>query len=110
VIDGQTIEGGLEKAEALQGKILKRYTAFDDLDYDFLDSWLFTEVTLGLEWNPDATLEEIEKHTVCVSSISSGVDRTTVRLLNWTWKYVKHWIYGFAVRCLKLVHILTPWK
>lgn len=110
LIDGQTIEGGLEKAEALQNKILKRYTARDDLDFDPLEGWLPNEETPGLEWNPAATLEEIEKHTIGISSTSPGVDGTTVRLLSWAWEHVKHWIHGFAVQCLKLVHIPTSWK
>lgn len=56
------------------------------------------------------TTENFEKHTIGVSSTTSGVDGTTVRLMTWCWGLIKHWVHSFAVRCLyiALVHTSIP--
>lgn len=110
VVEGREITDTLEKVEALEGLILKRYTDEDDIDGDPLDGWSPDELTPGLEWNPTATLEEVEKHTIGVSSTTAGVDGTTVRLMSWCWSSIKHWVHSFAVKCLVLAHIPAPWK
>ncbi|GAW17909.1 hypothetical protein ANO14919_073780 [Xylariales sp. No.14919] len=81
VVEGREIEDTLEKVEALEELILKRCNNDDDLNGDPLDGWSPEELTPGLEWNPTATQEEVEKHTIGVSSTTPGVDGTTVRLI-----------------------------
>ncbi|RYO87805.1 hypothetical protein DL763_006223 [Monosporascus cannonballus] len=69
------VENISEKAEVLRTEILERFDDKDDLSYDPLTGWRPSEARLP--WDSTITLEEVEAHTVGVTSTSPGVDGIT---------------------------------
>ena len=90
------------KAETLRAELLERFTDEDDLQFDPLKGWTADEEKLV--WETSATLEEVEAHTIGVSSTSPGVDGITVRLLRECWEYIKHYVHGLFEKALQLPH------
>lgn len=107
VIEGQSIEGTLEKAEALRAAVLDRFDSQDDLQDDPLLDWIGEG---NLPWNTSISLEEAERNCIGVSSTSPGTDRVTVRLLKACWEPVKHYIHGLYNRCLQLEYFPQHWR
>jgi len=107
-INGRLIEGTREKAETLYTEVLQRFDSADDLADDPLDEE--DDRLQTLPWDQTTSLEEVEKHTIGISSTSPGVDRVTVRLLKACWTHVKHIIHGIFDKCLSLSHFPQPWK
>jgi hypothetical protein len=91
----------MEKAEALRTEILNWYNAQDDLAGDPLSDWTGTG---HLPWNQAASLEEVERYTIGVTSTSPGTDRITVRLLKACWEQTKHVIHSLFNSCLFANH------
>ena len=55
-------------------------------------------------------MEEVEAHTIGVSSTSPGVDGITVRLLKKCWEYIKHYAHGLFEKALQLPHFPVAWR
>ena len=108
-VNGEIIEDTLAKAEALRAEVLERFSAEDDLDYDPIadEHWSGTG---DLVWNPSASLEEVERNTIGVSSTSPGTDKVTVRLLKACWGSAGPAIHGLFNRCLALSYFPQSWK
>ena len=108
-VDDTTVEGPLEKAEALRRALLDRFDPSDDLDYDPLgpQHWHGSE---RLPWTTCLSEEETEYNTIRVSSTSPGKDQITVRLLKACWQYVGPLIHGLYSKCLHLSHFPAVWK
>lgn len=106
-LNGTTIEGTAEKAEALRTSILARFSSEDDLDYDPLENFDGKET---LPWDTSLSLEEVERNCIGVSSTSPGTDKVTVRLLKACWDTVKHLIHGLYKRCLELSYFPRAWR
>ena len=106
-VNGRVIEDTMEKAETLRAEVLDRFNANDDLDDDPLQGW---EGSGHLNWDPNVSMEEVERNTIGVSSTSPGTDRITVRLLKACWDSVKGHIHGIYSRCLALSYFPRAWK
>ncbi|RAL60503.1 hypothetical protein DID88_000278 [Monilinia fructigena] len=89
VVNGNTVEGTMEKAETLWSEVLDRFSASDDLAQDPLEPW-----------DGAGTLP-------CTSP---GTDRVTVRLLKACWGSIKHTLQGLYSRCLSLCFFPQAWK
>src|SRR5438045_3533274 len=72
-----------------------------------LQNW---DGTGHLNWCQSASLEEVERNTIGISSTSPGTDQVTVRLLKACWEHIKHAIHGLFNRCLALSHVPQSWK
>lgn len=108
--EGRMIENTRDKAEALAESITKRFTEDDDLNFDPLEGWDPREVNPRLDCTQLATKEEVEAHTIGVSSTSPGVDKTTVRLLRACWDCLHLCIMGLFNQCLKLAYYPKGWR
>lgn len=106
-VGDRTIENISDKAAALRAEILERFDDTDDLDYDSLEDWRRTEARLP--WKNTITLEEVETHTIGVSSTSPGVDGITVRLLKESWIHVRLYVRDVYQKCLDLAHFPKAW-
>lgn len=106
-IGNEMIENTAEKAEALRTEILERFDDGDDLGYDPLTGWRPEEARLP--WKRTITLEEVEAHTIGVTSTSPGVDGITVRLLKECWGHIKQYVHKLFQKCLDLAHFPGPW-
>ncbi|RAL61224.1 hypothetical protein DID88_010303 [Monilinia fructigena] len=74
VVNGNTVEGTMEKAETLWSEVLDRFSASDDLAQDPLEPW---DGAGTLPWSDTISMEEVERNTIGVSSTSPGTDRVT---------------------------------
>ncbi|RAL59212.1 hypothetical protein DID88_006667 [Monilinia fructigena] len=75
VVNGNTVEGTMEKAETLWSEVLDRFSASDDLAQDPLEPW---DGAGTLPWSDTISMEEVERNTIGVSSTSPGTDRVTM--------------------------------
>jgi ribonuclease HI len=107
-VGDQVIEDELGKAKALKTEVLERFSEADDLDYDPLTEWQEDEQTLP--WEDTATPEEVEKHTIGVSSTSPGVDWITVHLMRDCWEHIKEYIHALFNACLRHHYFPARWK
>ncbi|RAL63687.1 hypothetical protein DID88_003730 [Monilinia fructigena] len=107
VVNGNTVEGTMEKAETLWSEVLDRFSASDDLAQDPLEPW---DGAGTLPWSDTISMEEVERNTIGVSSTSPGTDRVTVRLLKACWGSIKHTLQGLYSRCLSLCFFPQAWK
>jgi ribonuclease HI len=107
VINGRVVEDTLEKAEGLRTEVLDRFDASDDLPEDPLQQWAGTA---ELPWSNTVTIEEVERHTIGVSSTSPGTDGVTVRHLKACWEYLKGPIHALFSACLAFNHFPCSWK
>ncbi|KAJ3575723.1 hypothetical protein NPX13_g3935 [Xylaria arbuscula] len=106
--EGRVVEDELGKAELLRQAVLNRFDSRDDLAGNPLEGWRSYEATLP--WNTSTTLEEVEAHTIGVSSTSPGPDGITVDLLRLGWEASKGCILTLFQRCLQLGYFPQRWR
>jgi ribonuclease HI len=108
--DGRQYEDTEEKAEKLRELILERFTDEDDLNADPLQDWSQEERHKEICWDTYATEEEVEKHTIKVTSTSPGVDAVTIALLKVCWEHVGRWYHELVNLCLRLAYFPKLWR
>ncbi|KAL8295706.1 hypothetical protein RB600_001261 [Gaeumannomyces tritici] len=108
-IDGEVIVAPKDKAEALGRKILRRFTAEDDLQEDPLHQGAPQGIT-QLPWDPHVPLEECRKHTIGTANTAPGIDSLSVRLLTATWPAIGEYIRALFEACLRVGHHPSPFR
>ncbi|KAL8391941.1 hypothetical protein RB595_002230 [Gaeumannomyces hyphopodioides] len=108
-IDGEVIVAPADKAEALGRKILRRFTAEDDLQEDPLLQGN-PQGTAQLPWDPHVPLEECRRCTIGTANTAPGIDSLSVKLLSAAWPTIGEYVRALFEACLRVGHHPAPFR